>query len=247
MASRSFAAAATFLLAGCAAQLDQMVLTAAPGQKEILRDGVPSLISEKRHVVMLRPASQHQVRSGRPKLVVAVLNRGKEPVTVRVSDIRAADRVAKNAAIRIYQHQELAAEVEAKKNAALTLAVIGGVAGALSASQAGYSHTTGSVYGAGYTGSYSSTTYSAAAAQYAADRNAAVTGSNIAAIQESGEVQLAQLQDTILKDHTVMPGEWHGGMIVLDPPMKSEKGAEYTVELSIDGETHAFEVGQREI
>lgn len=232
---------------GCAAQMDRVVLTASDGQKELVRDGTPSLISEKQHVVLLRPVANRQERSGRPRFVLAVLNRGKAPLTVHVRDVSARNANGKFESIRIYTYEELTAEVENKKKVALALAIIGGAAGAYSASQAGYSHTTGSIYGNGYSQGFSATTYNAAAAQYAADRNAAITGSNIANIQASGELQLAQLQETILKDHTLMPGEWHGGVIVLDPPGRIEKGAQYVIDVTIDGEVHSFQVGQQEV
>jgi hypothetical protein len=59
---------------------------------------------------------------------------------------------------------------------------------------------------------------------------------------------LTRLNETILKDHTVMPGEWYGGIIVLDVPQKDQSGnAEYTLTLPFGGEVHEFRVRQARI
>jgi hypothetical protein len=220
-------------------------LKAADGQETVVRDGVPALISKKQHVIVMRPISKTQASHGRPSFVLAVLNRGNRPVTMRVEDIQAISTKPKQIAIRIYTFEELTSEAQAQRNAQLTLALLSGVAGAVSASQAGYSHTTGSVYGANSYGSFSATTYNPAVAQMAANQNAAITASNMEGIQAQGEQRLAELQNTILKDHTLMPGEWHGGVIVLDEPEKGETGsAEYEIRVQLDSEVHAFNISQ---
>jgi len=53
------------------------------------------------------------------------------------------------------------------------------------------------------------------------------------------------LQATILKDNTVMPGEWYGGTVVLAPPEKAQEGATaYTIAVAFGGEEHSFAVSQ---
>lgn len=93
---------------------------------------------------------------------------------------------------------------------------------------------------------YSSTTYNPALAQAAANVNTDRTANNMAAIQGQAEGMLSQLQATVLKDHTLMPGEWHGGVVVVQAPPKSEAGiAEYSISMTFDGEEHRFTVNQR--
>lgn len=234
-------------LTACSPPTDLVQLTAASGQQSIVRDGVPSLISEKRHVVMLRPVAHVQGSNSRPRFVIAALNRSKQPVTMTTSDIIASRSAgAKRVAIRVYRYDELVKEAEDEKNAKLTLALLSGVAGAMSATNAGYTQTSGSVHGNnGYYGSYNATTYNPALAQMAANQNADRTADNVAGIQASGDAQLSMLQGTILKDHTLMPGEWHGGVIVLDVPEKdSANKAEYSIYVRVDGEDHEFKVTQ---
>jgi hypothetical protein len=130
------------------------------------------------------------------------------------------------------------------------LSALSGAAGAYSAAQSGYSETTGSFtrnspYGTSY-GSYSTTTYIPALAQAAIDASEDRTASSMAVIEGQAQDKLHELQATILKDHTVMPDEWHGGMIVFDAPAKADTGvAEYTITLRFDGEEHSFSITQQ--
>src|SRR5262249_45363890 len=95
-------------------------------------------------------------------------------------------------------------------------------------------------------GTYSQTTYSQAQAQAAMDANMQATIGNMAAIENQAQAKLSELEAAIIRDHTLMPGEWHGGVIVIDPPEKSDNGrAEYSISLVVDGESHTFRVGQQ--
>jgi hypothetical protein len=68
----------------------------------------------------------------------------------------------------------------------------------------------------------------------------------MAAIEDQVQRKLGELQATVIKDHTLMPGEWHGGVIVIDPPGKTDGGAaEYSISLTFAGETHTFLVNQQ--
>jgi hypothetical protein len=234
----------------CSSPKDVISLTPAAGQQAITRDGVPALVSSKRHVVFLRPLAPQQVSGDRPQFVVAILNRGKSPATLNVESIEVQSTQPRSAKMRVYTHAELTQEVEDQRNAALFMSALSGVAGAVSASQAGYTQTTGSIrttspYGTTY-GTYSGTTYSPALAQAAADANAQRTAGDMAAIEGHARRVLSDLQATIIKDHTLMPGEWHGGLIVVGRPEQDNAGAaEYAITLLFDGERHTFLVNQR--
>ena len=140
--------------------------------------------------------------------------------------------------------------VETARSTQLALGIVAGALGAYSAASAGYSQTTGTYTSAGphgtRYGTYSQTTYNPALAQAAADANARQTAGNLAAIEDQAQAKLGELQATIIKDHTLMPGEWHGGVVVIDTPEKSDAGAaEYEISLAFDGETHTFVVNQQ--
>ena len=164
-----------------------------------------------------------------------------------LADIDAASVKPTKQKLHIFNHAELVDEVESRRRTAMVLTAISGAAGAMSASQAGYSQTTGSytrssAYG-NSSGTYTATTYNPAMAQAAADANSYRTASNMASIEDQAQLALSRLQNDIIKDHTLMPGEWHGGVLVLDAPEKSQSNAaEYAITIRYDGEEHAFSV-----
>ena len=236
-------------MAACAPQKDSISLTAAPDQQSIVRDGVPALVSSKKNTVFLRPVEARQDSGGRPRFVIAMYNNGKAPATFKTSDMRVEMLQPRRADIKIYTHSELADEVETERNTRLFLAALSGAAGAVSAASAGTSYTTGSYgyhspYGTG-SGFYTASTYNPGIAQAAIYANNDRTASTMASIEANAQNALSGLKATILKDHTLMPGEWHGGVIVLDPPEMNQQGAEYQITLRLDGEDHLFTVNQR--
>lgn len=250
-------------LSGCASNA-RISLNAAPNQESLTRDGVPALLSKQKHVVMLRPASAVIRSSGRPAFVVAVYNPTKAPIELRVAGISARQIDAKSqaVAVHVYTYEELTAEVERKQRWATFAAALGGAANAMAAANAGYTYTSGNYYGSShgtysgdlngsYTGStrgtYSATTYDPARAYAAQQMASAETAANFAAIQANGQRALDELQNAILKDNTVMPGEWIGGVVVLDSPIEANGAANYSIDVRIGSEVHTFAVNQARV
>jgi hypothetical protein len=185
--------------------------------------------------------------SDRPAFVVAIRNMGKTPLELRVASLRAELMTgkAKNVAIKVHSYDELVEEAEDERKTRLVIAALGGVANSMAAANAGHVRTTGSYSGAGYGGTYSATTYDPYRVQAAQRAASAETASNMDAIQADGEQQLAALERTIIKDHTLLPGEWFGGTVVIDAPQKSEAGrAEYLVTIPLEGDEHTFRIAQ---
>lgn len=253
----------TCALAGCSSNT-RIALSAAPNQQSLTRDGVPSLVSKQKYVVMLRPATAVIRSSGRPSFVVAVYNPTKSPSELRVSGITARQFDSKNqtADVHVYTYEELIAEVQRKQRWATFAAALGGAANAMAASRAGYTHTTaaysGNTYGtytgslrgsysASTTGIYSATTYDSGRAYAAQQMASAQTAANFAAIQANGQQALDELQNAVLKDNTVMPGEWVGGIVVLDAPAEANGAANYSIDVRINGEIHTFAVNQARV
>lgn len=233
---------------GCAPQ--RIELTAAPGQESMIRDGMPALISRKQHLVMLRPNKRLVAANARPAFTIAVRNFGNQPVTLYESGVSAQQPLgAKTAAIRVYRYDELVKEEQTRQAVAAVGAALGGFSRAYSASNAGYVNTTGSFNAYGNRGSaygtYSATTYDPLRAQLAQNAASAQTASEFAMLQAQGEQNLQALEGSILKDNTVLPGEWYGGVVVLDSPTKPDQGAtNYTLHIDFAGEQHVFSISQ---
>lgn len=241
--------AATLSAAACS-QPQTIHLAAAPGQEAIIRDGVPALVSRKKHVVMLRPNSRVIEGSARPAFKIAVTNLGSTPHDLLESSISARQSVdGKSVAVRVHRYDELVQEEKNKQTMAAIGAGLAGVGRAMSAANAGYVTSTGSVntygYGGHAYGTYTATTYDPLRAQIAQQAANEQTDADFEQIRVQGERNLGALQQTILKDNTVLPGEWYGGTVVLDQPAQSGNGpAEYVVSVQFAGELHEFAVKQ---
>jgi hypothetical protein len=213
---------------------------------------------------MLRPASSLVQSGGRPTFVVAVYNPSKRPIEFRASGISAQLNHATKGTVtlHVYSYEELVAEVERKQRWATFGAALAGVGAAMSAANAGYTRTTGVYssntyetysgalngrYSGSTTGTFSATTYDPGRA-YAAQQYAnAQTAANFAAVEAQGRQALDALEGSILKDNTVLPGEWVGGIVVLDAPAKSGGAANYRIEVQLADEIHSFVVTQTKV
>lgn len=240
----------SLLVVACASP-QRVLLTAAPDQQSIVRNGVPILVSNKKHLVMLRANTRLVKDNARPAFTVIVRNQGKTPDTLREASIQARQMIAgKMQPVRIFRYDELIQEEETRQKVAAFGAAVGGFARAMSAANAGNVNTTGTVvtqgpYGNTTYGTYTATTYDPVRAQIAQEHASNVTHADFERIRAQGEANMQRLDATILKDNTVLPGEWFGGTIVLAPLAKSEKGnSDYTIIVAFGGEEHTFAVSQ---
>lgn len=228
----------------------EIKLAAGAGQEAIVRDGIPALVSRKKHVVMLRPNNVLLKNNPRPAFTVVVRNAGSSPETLLMSEVTATQlRNARREPVKVFRYDELVQEEETRQALQTFGAVLGGVARAMSAANAGQVNTTGTVqtygpYGPSY-GTFTASTRDPVRAQIAQDAAAAETRADFAAIREQGERNLVALQRTILKDNTVLAGEWIGGTIVLaQPEFPDGKNASYLIRIGFGGEVHEFQVSQ---
>jgi hypothetical protein len=232
---------------GCSSP-QKVSLMAAPDQESIVRNGIPALISQKKNLVMIRPNTRLLRGNSRPAFTLVVRNQGRSPITLHEADVSARQVVAgKTVPVRVFKYDELVEEEETRQTLAAVGAALSGVGRAMSAANAGYVHTTGSVnaygpYGMSH-GTYSAITYDPARAQIAQNIAANQTQADFAQLRAQGEANLDGLQATILKDNTVMPGEWYGGTIVLAAPEQAAQGVTtYSVSVMFGGEEHVFAV-----
>jgi hypothetical protein len=59
---------------------------------------------------------------------------------------------------------------------------------------------------------------------------------------------LATLQNTVLKDNTVMPHEWIGGRVFIAPPVgDTGQPKTYSISITLGGDVHSIEVTQEAI
>jgi hypothetical protein len=228
-------------LGGCVTNSETVSFrTSNPQQQAMMRDGQPALVSRQRSsVVLVRSASRQLQANGRPVFVIGINNLSKGPVDFRVAQVEAIQHVgASDYGMQIVTFEMLQQE---EKNRQVAMAILTGVAAganAYSASRAGYGSYTAP---GGRTGTFYSPTAAAIAQGNAAAQNEAMFAATI----ENGQRNMAQLEQAVIKDNTLMPGEWYGGQLHLAPPTDQAGGQKtYTIIITVGNERHVVEVAQ---
>lgn len=205
-----------------------------------MRDGQPALVSrQKSSVVLVRPASRQLQARGRPVFVIGINNLAKQPVEFRVGQIDALQHVgAVDYQMQVVTYEMLVQEERNRQIAAAILTGVAGAANAYSASQAGYgSYTT--------PGDRTGTFYSPTAAAIAQNNAAVENEAMFAATIETGQRNMALLEQSVIKDNTLMPGEWYGGQLHLSPLSDKAGGQKtYTIIITVGGDRHVVDVAQ---
>ena len=206
----------------------------------MMRDGQPAIVSrQKSSLVLVRPASRQVRANGRPVFIVGINNIGKQPVEFRVADVDAAQHAGgSDFSMKIVTYEMLVQEENNRRIAAAVLTGVASAANTYSASRAGYgSYTTPS----GRSGTFYSPTAAAIAQNNAAVQNEAM----IATTVEAGQRNMAVLEQSVIKDNTLMPGEWYGGQLHLAPPTDQPGGQKtYTIVITVGSDRHVIDVAQ---
>jgi hypothetical protein len=140
--------------------------------------------------------------------------------------------------MQIVTYEMLVQEERTGQVAAAILTGVAGAANAYGASRAGYgSYTTPS----GGSGTFYSPTAAAIAQNNAAVQNEAM----FAVTVETGQRNMAVLEQAVIKDNTLMPGEWYGGQLHLAPPTDQAGGQKtYTIVITVGTDRHVIDVAQ---
>ncbi|WP_441252567.1 hypothetical protein AB8A28_19925 [Tardiphaga sp. 71_E8_N1_1] len=228
-------------LSGCVTNNETVQFKSSnPNQQTMMRDGQSALVSrQKSSVVLVRPAARQLQANGRPVFVVGINNLGRGPIDFRVAQVEANQHVgASDFQMQVVTFEMLQQEEKNRQVAAAILTGMAGAANAYSASRAGHgSYTTPS----GRTGTFYSPTAAAIAQGNAAAQNEAMVASTI----EQGQRNMAQLEQAVIKDNTLLPGEWYGGQLHLAPPTDQAGGQKsYTIIITVGSDRHVVEVAQ---
>lgn len=234
----------------CGACMQETVrFQAKPQQQAIVRDGRPALISQKTSsLVMIRPALRQFPSGGRPVFVIGIRNLTKEPFEFRVRDIAVTQAAgAETATMKVFSYEELVAEEKTRQVVGALLVGVAAGANIALASQAGYRTTTTTVNSPSGNYSYETTSFSPSRAIAAQNRATRQSQRLIEAAIKDGRNNLAALEREVIKDNTMMPGEWYGGTLIVQSPTKgeSESGPKtYAIALMVGPDRHEIEVVQ---
>ncbi len=217
------------------------------GQQGLVRDGNPAIVSRaKTSLVIVKPASRGFQAGARPIYVVGINNLASAPIEFRMANVAVTQVVDQQAvALKVMRFEELAQE---ERNRQIMRAVVVGVAAganAAAAANAGRYSSTSTVHGPRGTYNVTTTGYSPTAAAIAQSNAAAQNDAMISTTIEQGQRNMAALEGTVLKDNTLLPGEWYGGALHIAPLVSTSEAAKsYTITIQIGADRHDILVTQ---
>lgn len=220
-------------LAGACVPREQVSFNAGPQQQAIMRDGQQSIVSRKKgSTVIVRLASRGVARGGRPVFVMAIQNNGKTPSDFRVATVSAVQlqNGASLRAIPVVPYEKLVSEEQTRQVVAALVVGVAAAGNSINAQNASY-------YG---NGRYSPIAGALNGARADA-QNAAMVEDTVA----QGQVNMVALEKNVLKDNTVMPSEWVGGQLHLEPPQSEGQGIKtYVISVPVGDDIHEITVSQ---
>jgi hypothetical protein len=234
------------LVAGCVTT-ETVQFRPKAQQQALMRDGQAALISRRQNsIVMIRPAARQFQAGGRPVFAVGIYNLSGRPIDFRVANVQVVQTVNQQTVeIKVFTFEELATE---ERNRQVAMAIIGGLAAganAYSASRAGYYNNTSTVSTPRGTYQVHTTGYSPTANAIAQSNAAAQNEAMISGIVDQGQQNMAALEQGVIKDNTLLPGEWYGGQLHLQPLSREGDGAkQYSIALLIGNERHEIDISQ---
>lgn len=231
--------------AGCVTG-EAVQFRAQQGQQSIIRDGQAALVSTKKNsIVIARPAARQFQSGGRPVFVVGINNLSKQPQNFLVSGVQVTQIVNGEAApLEVITYEKL---VQEEKNRQVFAALATGLAAganSYNASRAGYYNSSSTVYTPRGTYQVHTTGYSPTAAAIVQSNANAQNSEMIAATIETGQRNLAVLEQSVIKDNTLMPGEWYGGQLHIAPLVSVDGNKTYTISVLVGSERHEIQVRQ---
>lgn len=65
----------------------------------------------------------------------------------------------------------------------------------------------------------------------------------IAGANEQGQQNMAMLGRAVIKDNTIMPGEWYGGQLIFEAP-QDDGGKNFQISVEVGPDRHEFNAAQ---
>jgi hypothetical protein len=238
--------AAAALCAGCVTT-ETVQFQPRADQHSLTRDVVPGIVSTRNNsIVIVRPAAREFRIGGRTAFVVAIYNRSKAPEDFRVANIGVNQVVrGTDVALKVITYEELVSEEKTRQVVAALGAGLAAAGNSMAASQAGYYQSNSTVYTPRGAYMVNTTGYSPTAAAIAQSNANAQNAELIGATIERGQANMAVLERSIIKDNTLLPGEWYGGQLHLQPPSSDDGPMKvYTISVSVGADRHEITVVQ---
>ena len=241
MRNHLFVLGATFsgacLLAGCVTtEIDTVSLQARPKQEFVTRDSARLLASRQTNsVVLLRATANEFSGDRRPTFFIGIENISKRPVDFKLTNVSATATSPQRQALKVFSYDELVAEAHDRNaDEALASFLLAGATDKASRDAASALDTMGSL------GADGASRQSRQVKSSAAVGNSIMVGGTIL----EGIERLNELEETVLKDGRLMPGQWHGGQVHIERP-GAEGRRTYTLAVMVGTDRHEFDIVQQ--
>jgi hypothetical protein len=138
-----------------------------------------------------------------------------------------------DAQLKVINYEELVSEEKTRQ----TLV-------SMTAAQAGYYNAHSTVYTPRGMYQVQTTGYCPAAAAIVQSNANAQNAELISATIERGQANMAMLERAVLKDNTLMPGEWYGGQLHIQPLASQDGPKIYTISVLVGLDRHEIKISQ---
>ena len=204
-----------------------------------MRDGQPALVSrQKNSLVLVRPASRQLQANGRPVFVVGINNFGKQPTEFRVAQVEAIQHVGgSDFGMQIVTFEMLQQEEKNRQVAGRSrwrcrccerLQRLSGGSRKLHDTKRPHRHV-----------------LQPDRRRDRTEQRRHSERGHVAATVETGQRNMAALEQTVIKDNTLMPGEWYGGQLHIAPPTDQAGGQKsYTIIVTVGQDRHVVDINQ---
>lgn len=145
--------------------------------------------------------------------------------------------------LKVYTYDELVAEEHTRQAIQAVALGLSAAGNSMSAASAGHYNATATVSGPNGFSTVNVHGYDPSAAAIAQNRAAAQNEAMIGSAVEAGQRNLVNLERTVIKDDTLLPGEWYGGTMQFDAPSGSA-AKNYNITVQIGNDTHQISVLQ---
>lgn len=217
-------------------------------QEAVVRDGPPAVVTQEdedgrpRSAGFLRPPAR-----GSARLLVGVFNATGAAITLRAEGITVEQPIDGQPVkpLKVYSHEELVREEQIRQVTAAVLVGVAAGANAAAAANAGDYNSTSRVYSPSGSATVVTSGYGPTAIAIAQANTSCQNAQMINSTVEPGQQSMATLERDVIKDNTMMPGEWYGGRVVLDAPHTSTGDQKaYRITINVGGVRHEVEVAQ---
>lgn len=221
-------------VAGCVTT-ETVAFKPKANQQGLVRDGQAALVSrQKNSIVIVRPAARQFQTGARPVYVLALYNMSPGPLELRIANVQATQIVNQEATpLKVITYEQLVDEEKTRQVIAAMAVGLAAAGNSMQAANAGRYNSTSTVSGPRGTYNVHTTGYSPAAAAVAQANANAQNEAMISAAIDRGQANMASLEAGVIKDNTLLPGEWYGGQMYLQPMVAETGRAPYQIAVLV--------------